>query len=108
MARSPKGNNPDGLASCGVNDGHTTSLHSPDGQKPLFLTFISRRDRNMRSLKNLTDIEKIEAVLCQVRPSFSFVPLKAHRLYVHNICLQSRFFSCPSSAREPENIKKSD
>ncbi len=45
----------------------------------------------MRRLENCDDIEKIEAVLFQVSPSFSFIPFKAHGIYVHNLCSQSRF-----------------
>ena len=44
----------------------------------------------MRSLKNLDDIEKIEAVLFEVSEAFSFVPFKAHAIDVHILCLQSR------------------
>ncbi len=44
----------------------------------------------MRSLKNPDDIEKIEAVLFKVGKPFSFVLFKAHDLYVHILCLQSR------------------
>jgi len=66
MARPPKGNNPDGIASAGINDGHPTSFNSPYGKEPLFLTSISRGDDNMRSLNNLSDIEEIEAVLLKV------------------------------------------
>ncbi len=34
----------------------------------------------MRRLENRTDVEKIEAMLFEVRASFSFVPLKTHHI----------------------------
>ena len=51
----------------------------------------------MRRLKNRADIEKIEAMLSQVGSAFSFVPFEATSIYVHNLCLQSRFFPYPQT-----------
>ena len=38
----------------------------------------------MRGLENSADIEKIEAMLFEIRVSFSFIPFKAH----HILCTQ--------------------
>jgi len=40
MARPPKGNNPDGIVSGGVNDRNKTPLKNPYGQEPFFLAFM--------------------------------------------------------------------
>jgi len=40
MARPPKGNNPDALASSGVNDRHNPPFKNPYSKEPFFLAFM--------------------------------------------------------------------
>jgi len=51
----------------------------------------------MRRLKNPDNVEKIEAVLFQVGKPLALVPFKAHYIFVHILCLQSRSLFSPVS-----------
>jgi hypothetical protein len=80
MSRPPKRNNPDSLASGGVNDSHASAFKHPYGKESSFIAAIGRGNHDMRRLENRTDVEKIEAMLFKVRASFSFIPFKAHHI----------------------------